>query len=107
MNILTKIILLALITANLFAQSITIHKRDAEVWSTSQLIKGRLNDFYSASGILYLNSNPIAFSVSSMDSSFTVPVTIDEGMSSIFIDVSGIISDTLNLELAYNIRPEI
>lgn len=107
MNILTKIILLALITANLFAQSITIHKRDAEVWSTSQIIKGRLNDFYSASGILYLNSNPIPFSVSSMDSSFAVPIIIDEGMSSIFIDVSGIISDTLNLELAYNIRPEI
>jgi len=107
MTILTKIFLLVLFTANLFAQSISIHKRDAEVWSTSQLIKGRLNDFYSASGILYLNSNPIAFSVSSVDSSFAVPITIDEGMSTIVIDVSGIISDTLNLELAYNIRPEI
>ena len=40
------------------------NKKDAEVWSTSQSIKGRLNGFYVIMGSLFLNSTPIAFNVS-------------------------------------------
>src|SRR3972149_10542008 len=97
--------LFILFAANLFAQNITINKKDAEVWSTSQVIKGRLKDFYSASGTLYLNSHPVAFNISLADSSFAVPITIDEGMSVIIVESNGILSDSLHLELAYNIRP--
>lgn len=107
MKICSKIFLISLFAINVFAQSISIHKRDAEVWSTSQVIKGRVNDFYSVSGVLYLNSDQISFNISSIDSSFEVPITIGEGMSNIVIEANGILSDTLHLKLAYNIRPEI
>lgn len=107
MKISIRTFLLILFAINISAQSILIHKKDAEVWSTSQVIKGRVNDFYSVSGTLYLNSNQIAFNISSIDSSFEVPITIGEGMSNIVIAANGILSDTLHLKLAYNIRPEI
>ncbi len=107
MKICSKIFLISLFAINVFSQSISIHKRDAQVWSTSQVIKGRLNDFYAVLGTLYLNSNPVTFNILSADSSFAVPITIDEGINIIYIEVNGIISDTVNLELAYNIRPEI
>ena len=107
MKICYKIFLASLFALNVFAQSISIHKKDAEVWSTSQIIEGRLNEFYSASGTLYLNNNPFVFSISSTDSSFTVPIEIDEGVSIIIIEADGVLSDTLQLELAYNIRPDI
>lgn len=107
MKICTKTFLLILFAINISAQSVLIHKKDAEVWSTSQVIKGRVNDFYSASGILYLNSDQISFNISSIDSSFEVPITIGEGVSNIVIEANGILSDTLHLKLAYNIRPEI
>ncbi len=107
MRISTKTFLLILFAINISAQSILIHKKDAEVWSTSQVIKGRVNDFYSASGLLYSNSDQISFNISSIDSLFEVPITIGEGMSNIVIEANGILSDTLHLKLAYNFRPEI
>ena len=107
MKIYSALILIFLFTINVLSQSISIQKRDAEVWSTSQVIKGRLNDFYSQSGTLYRNGDPFVFNISSVDSSFNVPITIDEGISIIFIEADGVISDTLQLQLAYNIRPEI
>lgn len=107
MKICFKIFLISVFAVNVFAQSISIHKRDAEVWSTSQIIRGKLNNFYSTSGTLYLNSTPEIFNISASDSSFVVPIIIDEGVSTIYIEVSGIFSDTLHLELAYDIRPEI
>jgi glycosidase len=101
------LVLVTFIISNVFSQSITINKKDAEVWSTSQTIKGRLNDFFVTTGSLFLNSTPIAFNVSMEDSSFNVPLTIGEGMSTIVAEASSILSDTLQIELAYNIRPEI
>ena len=79
------IMLVTFIISNVFSQSITINKKDAEVWSTSQTIKGRLNDFFATTGSLFLNSTPIAFNVSLEDSSFSVPITIGEGMSAIVV----------------------
>ena len=99
--------LFILFAANLFAQSITINKKDAEVWSTSQVIKGRLKDFYSATGTLYRNNTPIDFNISSQDNSFAVPIIVDEGANSILVEVESVLSDTLHLHLAYDIHPEI
>ena len=99
--------LVTFIITNVFSQSITINKKDAEVWSISQTIKGRLNGFYATTGSLFINSTPIDFNVSLEDSSFSVPITIGEGMSTIVAEASSILSDTLHIELAYNIRPEI
>lgn len=107
MNNYLKIFLISLFALNVFAQSISIHKRDAEVWSTSQVIKGRLNDFYAASGTLYLNSSSVPFDISLSDSSFSVSIAIDDGLNTIVINVNEILSDTLRLKLAFNIRPEI
>ena len=101
------IIVFLLFAANIFPQSISIHKRNAEVWGTSQIINGRLNNFYTSSGTFYLNNDSTSFNILLTDSSFSIPVTIDEGTSKIFIKADSILSDTLVLELAYNIKPEI
>lgn len=95
------------ISSGLFAQSIVVNKKDAKVWGTSQIIKGKLSGFYSGAGILHLNETQINFNVLANDSSFNIPITIGEGESKIVVEAGGIYSDTLKLELAYKLRPEI
>lgn len=105
---LFKIILIILvISSNLSAQSIVVNKKDAKVWGTSQIIKGKLNNFYSEAGILHLNEIQINFNVLAADSTFSIPISIGEGESKIIIEAGGIYSDTLKLELAYKLLPDI
>lgn len=95
------------ISSGMFAQSIVVNKKDAKVWGTSQIIKGKLGGFYSGAGILHLNETQINFNVLTTDSSFNIPITIGDGESKIVVEAGGIYSDTLNLELAYKLQPEI
>jgi cyclomaltodextrinase / maltogenic alpha-amylase / neopullulanase len=96
---------------NILSQEIIIRKKDAEVWGTSQLIQGKLNGFYTTGGTLTLNNTDISFNLNPQDSSFNVPVELGEGENIIIISaVSGglpVLSDTLRLTLAYNIRPDV
>lgn len=96
-----------IISSGLFAQSIVVNKKDAKVWGTSQMIKGKLIGFYSVSGILHLNGTQTNFNILAADSSFNIPITIGEGESIITLEAGGIYSDTLKLELAYKLQPEI
>ncbi len=108
MKSLMKIFLmLILLVTYAISQEIVLNKKDAEVWSTSQVINGKLKGFFSNSGIIKINDLDINFDIQNSDSSFSIPVEIKEGLNKIVIEVSSILSDTLQLDLAYKIRPEI
>jgi hypothetical protein len=96
---------------NIYSQQIKINKKDADVWGTSQIIKGRLISFFQSSGTLTLNSSTISFNISSVDSSFQVPINLNEGLNKVFIQVNNggtiINSDTIKLTLAYKLLPDI
>jgi len=100
-----------LLTQNFYSQQIKLYKKDAAVWGTNQMIKGRLNSFIQSTGTLYLNSNPVAFNISQTDSTFQVPVNLSDGINQIYIQVNNsgnlINSDTLKLTLAYKLLPDI
>ncbi len=90
---------------------IILHKKDATVWGQNQNIKGELVSFFSDNGTLYLNNLQIQFQISSSDSSFEVPITIGEGLNTVFVEIDSsgttIASETLKLTLGYKLRPEI
>ena len=98
---------IVLSTSTTLIAQITILNHDAEVWGRDQVVDGKLDSIYSSSGILRLNSREIAFSVESGDSSFSVPVKLDEGVNRMTVQVDSIFSRTLSLTLGYKIRPEI
>ena len=89
-----------------FPQSIEIHKHDATVWAREQNINGKLLDFFESNVTLNINGSLINSSVSFSDSSFSIPVILDEGLSTIVIFADTVLSDTLRLTLGYKIRPE-
>jgi len=97
----------SLFTSEIIPQSIEIHKRDAAVWSREQNINGRLNGFFNSEVTLFLNDIEINAAVNFADSSFSIPVILNEGISRVLIKAGAFESDTLKLTLGYNIRPEI
>ncbi len=99
-------IILICLSFNSFSQSIVIHKKDATVWGREQTINGKLLDFFEPNVILYLNEITINSSVNPSDSSFSIPIIINEGLSTIIVSGGTVVSDTLELTLGYNIRPE-
>lgn len=104
-------IIFSLISFLSLQAEIILHKRDATVWGQNQNIKGELIAFFSDKGTLYLNDLPIQFQVSSVDSSFEVPIKIGEGVNRIFVEIDSIgtmiTSDTLTLTLGFKLRPEV
>jgi glycosidase len=107
-----KILLLLLFSGQfILSQEIIIRKKNAEVWGTRQIINGKLISFFNAAGALNLNNNEIIFTVNAADSSFSVPVEITEGINTIAVSANNngtpVVSDTLKLTLAYNIKPDI
>ncbi|MDO8551040.1 MAG: alpha-amylase family glycosyl hydrolase [Ignavibacteria bacterium] len=90
-----------------FSQSIEINKRDATIWAREQSIDGKLFDFFEPNVILYLNGNAINSSVNPSDSTFTIPLILNEGLSTVIVEAGAVVSDTLRLTLGYNIRPEV
>jgi len=104
-----RYVIIILISSNYlaFPQSIEIHKRDATVWAREQTINGNLLDFFEPNVILYLNGSAINSSVNPSDSTFSIPIIINEGLSTILVSAGTVVSDTLRLTLGYNIRPQI
>jgi cyclomaltodextrinase / maltogenic alpha-amylase / neopullulanase len=104
------IILIAFFSSAIFPAEIIINKKDAVVWSRDQIIKGEISNTINTNGTLFLNNSPISFQIISGDS-FSIPITINEGLNTIYIEVdsSGTIfrSDTLQLTLGYKLKPEI
>lgn len=103
------IVLLMFLTVNVFSQQIVIHKHDAVVWGTDQIINGKLVNFTNSEGIVHLNGEESVFTIN--DDEFSIPITIGEGLNTVLIEVmnqdSPVFSDTLKLTLGYNIQPEI
>ncbi|MCL4705530.1 T9SS type A sorting domain-containing protein [bacterium] len=100
----------ALLSLSLHAQTLMLHKKDAAVWSPAQLIEGHVDTLTASAGVLQVNETAVAFQISN-DRSFSVPVTLDEGVNLIFarLDHAGAASysDTLRLTLRYKPRPEV
>jgi cyclomaltodextrinase / maltogenic alpha-amylase / neopullulanase len=108
MNYFRYVLLIIICVSYLsFPQSIEILKRDATVWAREQTINGKLVGFFESNVTLNLNGITINSSVNSSDSSFSVPVILNEGLSAIVITANSVTSDTLKLTLGYNIRPEV
>ena len=105
------IYLLIILISGTRAVDFTVHKQDAKVWSQEQTITGEIDTLISNHGILHLNEQKIPFEFSVSDHSFSVPLFIDEGMNYVVLEVDSlgtpIFSDTLYLELGYELRPEI
>jgi cyclomaltodextrinase / maltogenic alpha-amylase / neopullulanase len=104
-------LLLLLLPNTFYSQQVIINKKNAEVWGTSQIIKGKLQSFIAADGILYLNNSQINFNVSLVDSSFQVPLTLSEGTNTILVKIDNkgslVVSDSLKLSLAYKLLPDV
>jgi cyclomaltodextrinase / maltogenic alpha-amylase / neopullulanase len=111
MKFFPVIVLLLISSEVIFTQEIILSKRNSEVWGTSQLIEGKMNDFLPAGGILKLNSDNIIFDVDQQDSTFSVPVELGEGENVIVViadsGMTSVQSDTIRLTLAYNIKPDV
>jgi glycosidase len=89
-----------------FAQSISFSERNATVWAREQNINGKLNS-YEPNIILYINGSSINSPVNSVDSSFSIPIVLNEGLTNIVAAADTLKSDTLKLTLGYNIRPDV
>ncbi len=78
------------------------------VWNRDVTITGTVSFSGAATGVLYVQGAPVPFNLSG--TTFTVPVRLNEGTSTIVagVDSAGIpsYSDTLRLTLGYKIRPE-
>jgi cyclomaltodextrinase / maltogenic alpha-amylase / neopullulanase len=103
-------IVVTLFTISTFAAKITLHDESATVWSQNQIIKGEIDTLISTTGTLYLNGSPITFQISSSDNSFSVPVRIDTGANTIYVEVDSnsthVYSDTITYTLGYTPLPE-
>jgi cyclomaltodextrinase / maltogenic alpha-amylase / neopullulanase len=110
-NLFLLFILFLFFNENILSQEVILRKKDSEVWSTSQVIEGKVNGFFPSVNILHVNENMINFTLNPDDTSFSVPVELKEGENQILAMVSlgsfAATSDTLKLTLAYNIRPDI
>lgn len=102
---------LFLLIESSIAVEITLHKRNAVVWGQQQLIQGEIDTLITTNGVLYLNGDPITFSISGFDNSFSVPIRLSRDTSYIVVrvDSSGVpfYSDSLQLILGYRLRPEV
>lgn len=91
-----------------YASEVTLKKKDAVVWSHTQIINGEV-DFTASNGILYLNSEPNIFSV--VSNSFSVELNLREGINEIYAEVNDssgtVVSDTLFLTVDFKIKPEV
>jgi cyclomaltodextrinase / maltogenic alpha-amylase / neopullulanase len=106
-------------SVTIFALCLTLHasfatggvslslKGPATVWNREITITGTATSS-ATHGILYVQGYGVPFSLT--DSSFSVPVRLDEGTAVIVarVDSGGVAvySDTLRLTLGFNIRPE-
>lgn len=108
MRLFYSITCFVLVTNLLSASGITIHKKDAEVWSVNQTINGSVEGEFNSNGILYINEEEIPFTIT--ENEFSVDVVLKEGENILLaeIDSSGtsVLSDTLKLTLAYELLPE-
>ncbi len=104
------IVLLGLFHLNGHAE-IILHKNDATVWGQSQVIKGSFTGFAPVRGILSLNRERIPFAVSPAEGTFSVTVTLAEGVNTLVAEADSggttIRSDTLRLSLGYRLRPRL
>lgn len=101
------IVLLAGLTGTIGAQSIVLHKKNAEVWSRNITIRGELKDFVAANGTMFVGETEFSFNIEEADSSFVVETILNDGINKIYAKVDSVISDTLQLTLAYKIMPEL
>ncbi|MEO8398883.1 MAG: alpha-amylase family glycosyl hydrolase [Ignavibacteriaceae bacterium] len=105
------VIFLTFFVCSTFAQQVVIKNKDAEIWKSEQVIKGKLDSFLSSNGTLYLNNSPINFNVSQVDSSFEVSINADEDINNIYaiVDNNGtpVFSDTIQYTLRYKPIQEV
>jgi cyclomaltodextrinase / maltogenic alpha-amylase / neopullulanase len=112
-SIMIPLVCFLVLMCGQIAQGITIRLtpagRTVVVWAQDQTVSGTVSGSISSSGVLYVNGIPKSFVV--LDTTFSVPIRIGDGSTTIVarVDSSGIptYSDTLTLTLGYNVRPEI
>jgi glycosidase len=102
---------LLLLSEPLSALTITLHPKDAVVWSQMQRITGEVDTVAAPSGWLYLNGTPIQFYFPYRSNKFTVLLRLDEGTNIVVARIdrnrAPLYSDTLKLTLGYKLRPDV
>jgi cyclomaltodextrinase / maltogenic alpha-amylase / neopullulanase len=99
--------MIILLLSQVPAATITLHKKDATVWSQWQIINGSVDTLISQNGMLLLNGQPLAFDISDTTLLFSVPVMLDEGKNNIYVVIDTLVSDTLHLQLGYQLIPHL
>ncbi len=89
-----------------FSQTIELNSQDATVWAREQNINGKLSGFYQPDVVLSINGNEINSSVNSTDSTFSIPVILNEGLNTIIVSADTVESDSLKFTLGYKLRSE-
>jgi cyclomaltodextrinase / maltogenic alpha-amylase / neopullulanase len=106
-----SLIVILLAASFIHSQELIINKKNSEVWAVSQVINGKTSGFLPAGGVLLINSTQVNFTLNQQDSTFSIPIELNEGVNTIIVtaDNNGttVYSDTLLLTLAYNIEPEV
>lgn len=102
---LSLLILLTLFADTVLAQSIILHKKNAEVWSRNITIRGEIKDFTASNGAIYVGEEQYPFIVE--DGLFISEIVLSEGLNKIYAKIDTVVSDTLQLTLAYKLLPEL
>ena len=109
MKLFINTIILLVTISSIFAQGITLHKKDAIVWGQNQVIKGDVNGDFASSGTLYFNDEEIPFQI--IDDEFSVDIKLLQKENTIYaaVDSSGniVFSDTLKLTVGFDLVPDM
>ena len=87
-----------------FAQSIALNERDAEVWLPDQVVRGSVEDAEFTEGVLYVNDDSTSFDIT--DSRFAAEVRLQEGPNEIVACAGGVCSGSVTWDLGYQPAPE-
>lgn len=110
-QLLAVMILTAILAESVRCQAVVITNRNAVVWGQTQTIRGTIDTSIATHGEILVNGVSTSFHSDGAGKTFSIPVRIGAGISSIVarIDSAGTVlsSDTLRLTLGFHPRPEI
>ena len=93
------------------SQEVNLHKNSSTVFSQDQVIEGMVTGSDVTTGTVYVNDEDYQFNIDAVEGSFTVDIFLKQKESDIvaIIDENGeqFSSDTLQLTLGYELRPEL
>ena len=105
------LVLTILYSLTALTQEVSLHKFNSTVFSQEQVITGSVTDTDVSAGTLYVNEETYQFDIDVTDDSFSVDMFLTEEISTVVANIEDndtqFYSDTLQLTLGYELRPEL